>query len=124
MKKLIRTEDPKQFVFQHILKGDRGDGIPNFLSPDDTFVTDKRQKPLSKKKISIIVEQGIENADESLRRGFLRNQQLVDLDYIPDYIANKINSEYNSSTPQARTNLLNYFVKYKLKNLTECIGEF
>lgn len=124
MKKMIRTEDPRQFVFEHILKGDRGDGIPNFLSQDDTFVTDKRQKPLSKKKIALLKEEGVDNVEESLRRGFLRNQQLVDLDFIPERIADKINLQYTGSNPKSRNQLLNYFVKYKLKNLTESIGEF
>jgi len=28
---------PKQYLSEHILKGDRSDGVPNILSPDDTF---------------------------------------------------------------------------------------
>ena len=37
---------------EHILKGDAGDGVPNVLSDDDVFINDdKRQTPLSKKKM-------------------------------------------------------------------------
>jgi len=124
MKKFVRTDDPHRYIFEHILKGDRGDGIPNFLSPDDTFVMSKRQKPLSKKRMETIEESGIESLGPEGARGFYRNRQLVDLDYIPNDITDKIVNEYNSNVPNSRSNLLNYFIKHKLKNLMETIGEF
>ena len=31
--------DPKQYLLEQILKGDRSDGVPNILSEDDVFVT-------------------------------------------------------------------------------------
>jgi hypothetical protein len=124
MKKFVRTDDPNKYIFEHILKGDRGDGIPNFLSDDDTFVMGKRQKPLSKKRIDTVRENGIESLGPDGERGYYRNRQLVDLDYIPDNITDKILNEYYSSVPNSRSNLLNYFIKHKLKNLMETIGEF
>ena len=124
MKKFVRTEDPNKYIFEHILKGDRGDGIPNFLSDDDTFVMGKRQKPLSKKRIDTVRENGVTSLGPEGERGFYRNRQLVDLDYIPNNIEDKILDEYYSAVPNSRSNLLNYFIKYKLKNLMETIGEF
>ena len=124
MKKYIRTEDPNLYIQEHILKGDRGDGIPNISSPDDTFATGKRQKPFSKKKIEKVIADGIESLNEQERRGYARNQQLVDLDHIPESIANLITSEYSVSDVGARNNLLNYFIKHRLNNLTEVIGDF
>lgn len=121
-KTFLKTPDPKAYVFEHILKGDRGDGIPNFLSPDDTFVTDKRQKPLTSKKIETIKIQGI--VDPMAERGFNRNQHLIDLDFIPVDLQQNILKEYNETEPKPRSLLLNYFVKHKLKNLTESIGDF
>lgn len=121
-KTFLKTPDPKAYVFEHILKGDRGDGIPNFLSPDDTFVTDKRQKPLTSKKIETIKIQGI--VDPMAERGFNRNQHLIDLDFIPVDLQQNILKEYNETEPKPRALLLNYFVKHKLKNLTESIGDF
>ena len=49
-KKFMSGIDPKQYILEHVIKGDRSDGIPNFLSDDDTFVKNKRQRPLSKKE--------------------------------------------------------------------------
>ena len=51
-KKFMNGIDPKVYLLEHIIKGDRGDGIPNFLSDDDTFVSEKRQRPLSKVKLA------------------------------------------------------------------------
>ena len=53
-KKFINHEDPSRYLFDHICKGDSGDGVPNVLSRDDVLVSDtERQSPLTKKKINI-----------------------------------------------------------------------
>ena len=79
-----------QTLLEHILKGDQGDGIPNILSDDDTFVTDKRQKPLTQKKIDTIYLEGIPIADLPLVKNYSRNQKLVDLSKIPDNIQKQV----------------------------------
>lgn len=39
--------DPNRILKEHIIRGDAGDGVPNFLSDDDTFVDpDKKQYPI------------------------------------------------------------------------------
>ena len=38
MQKKFVNGRPLSYIKEHILKGDRGDGVPNFLSPDNTFV--------------------------------------------------------------------------------------
>ena len=43
-KKYVINDDPRSFMKEHIMKGDVGDGIPNFLSPDNSFVDSIRQK--------------------------------------------------------------------------------
>ena len=48
-KKFLNGQDPHLYIKEHIMKGDRSDGIPNFLSSDNTFVDELRQKPLAKK---------------------------------------------------------------------------
>jgi len=51
-KKWITHNNPDRYLYEHILKGDAGDGIPNVLSDGDTFVTDKRQRPLTQKRLT------------------------------------------------------------------------
>ena len=48
---------------------------------------------------------------------------LIDLEYIPEDIQTSVLHHFNQPTP-GRDKLFNYFVKYKLKNLMENIGEF
>ena len=50
-KKRCQWFDPTIYLKEHILKGDTSDGVPNVLSPDNTFVDGLRQRPLSRKKI-------------------------------------------------------------------------
>ena len=51
LKKYVNGHDPVTYIKEHILKGDTSDGVPNVLSPDNTFVDGMRQRPLGKKKI-------------------------------------------------------------------------
>lgn len=127
-KKKLRTPDPYKFIAEHILKGDRGDGIPNVMSDDDTFVVGKRQKPLRQGTIDSIsaasAPEEWSKADDRFKRNYHRNRQLIDLDYIPAKLAEDIVQHYDDFQPRPRTNLLNYFIKHKLRNLTDSIGEF
>ena len=45
-----KGENPIIYIREHILKGDRSDGILNILSDDNVFVEGRRQTPLSKKE--------------------------------------------------------------------------
>ena len=125
-KKFLNTDNPDTFLREHILRGDTSDGVPNFLSSDDTFiVTDKRQTPLSKKKVSVWseLEPDVFCQGEQLRN-YRRNEMLIDLTNIPEWLQTNIVVEYDSQPEIGRTKLFNYFVKHKLKNLMEHINEF
>jgi hypothetical protein len=123
-KKFIRVSNPASFIAEHIMRGDRGDGIPNFLSADNTFVTGNRQKPLASKKLSTWVSLCPDDfCTEEMLRGYKRNQQLVDLDYIPTDIQEKVIRQYDETVPPSGK-LLNYFLNHRLKNLMSFIGDF
>ena len=124
-KRWVRVNDARRFLREHIMKGDRGDGIPNFLSHDSCIVAKERQKPLASKKLNSWVDQEPEDfCNEEMLRNYKRNEQLVDLDCVPDYIRNAVNRQYDEYVIPDRKGLLNYFIKNRLKLLTECIGEF
>lgn len=124
-KKWIKADDPYKYLQEHILRGDTGDGIPNFLSDDDTFVTDKRQKPLTQKKIdSYIGKKPEEFCDNAMLRNYKRNQQLVDFESIPADVKTRILAEYKAQSGKHRDKLFNYFIQNKLKNLMEVISDF
>lgn len=124
-KKWRTTNDPSRFVREHIMRGDAGDGVPNFISADNTFVIGARQKPLSQKKMDAWINMDPrEFCDETMLRGYLRNQQLVDLNFIPENLRKQIVSEYEAQAGKNRSKLFNYFIEKRLKNLLESINEF
>jgi len=124
-KKFITHNDPFKFRFEHIMKGDAGDGVPNVLSDDDTFVTDKRQKPMTQKRIDEAFNSGMgAMVDPSIERNFLRNKQLIDLNCIPDHITKEILNKYEQESGKDRSKLFNYFISYKLKGMMDSIGDF
>ena len=122
-KKAIKHEDPVKFTRELILKGDRGDGIPNILSPDNSFVDGIKQKPLRLEKYANITNPKQELTGEQLRN-WIRNEQLIDLTFIPEDIQNKVHSEYESQMGKGKEKLFNYFVTHKLSSLMESIQEF
>jgi hypothetical protein len=125
-KKEITTDNPERFKREHIMRGDNGDGVPNFLSDDDTFVTEgKRQKPISRKKLNEWVLMEPEDfCDEEMLKRYKRNQKLVDLDMIPDDIRELILNKFDEYEVNDRSKILTYFIKYRLKNLMNVINEF
>ena len=128
-KKFIKGVDPHQYLDEHILKGDSSDGVPNVLSPDNTFVDGLRQKPLGKKKIAewtgeILMPVEMAIPDGEVKRNFQRNQQLIDLSKAPEEIFMSCLRAYQEAPDGDRSKLLNYFIDKRLNNLTESIGEF
>ncbi|MEK9696779.1 MAG: hypothetical protein VW270_13545 [Candidatus Poseidoniales archaeon] len=124
-KRWVKVPDPRRFLREHIMKGDRGDGIPNFLSNDSCIVAKERQKPLASKKLNVWVDQEPQQfCSEEMLRNYKRNEQLVDLDFVPDEIRQEVNRQYDEYEIPDRKGLLNYFIKNRLKLLTDAIGEF
>jgi hypothetical protein len=125
-KKFLKTSEPIKFLKEHILKGDRGDGIPNILSSDDTFVTEARQKPVTEKKLNTWVAQKPEDfCDASMLRNYQRNESLIDLSKVPSEYTDRILTAYRSPKEvQGKDKVLNYFIKNRMKQLMEHIQEF
>ena len=124
--KYIEKVDPHAFIKEHILRGDRSDGIPNFMSPDDTFITGARQKVINSKKLAQWMASPVDVicTNETMLRGYKRNQVLVDLDFIPTEVVDAIVAAYDAAKPGNRQRMLNYFIEKRLKNLIEVIDEF
>ena len=126
-KKMVKDANPRTYLFNHIMKGDTGDGIPNVLSDDDTFVTDKKQKPLRKTKIA----EWLENSD-NLRnvmehetfRNYQRNKKLIDLTEVPEDIQQTIINNYNEQKVAMKMKVLNYLIKKRCNQLIEVVEEF
>ena len=125
-KKFLKESNPIKFLREHIIKGDRGDGIPNILSSDDTFVTESRQKPVIEKKLNIWVTQNPEEfCDATMLKNFRRNESLIDLSKVPTEFSDKILDAYHAPKEvTGKDKILNYFIKNRMKLLMEHIQEF
>lgn len=124
-KRFITHNNPAQFVREHIIKGDMGDGVPNFLSKDDTYVTGARSKPIRAAKLEQWINMDpADFCDEQMLRNYKRNEQLVDLSFTPEEIRQGVLAEYEAQSNKNKSKLFNYFVEHKLKNLMESIGDF
>ena len=126
-KKELKDPTPKVNLIDKILSGDAGDGIPNVLSHDDTFVNGERQTPLSKKKKQAIIE---DLADGELLyaaswyRNYCRNEKLIDLSKTPNELREKIIDEFWITEPDKRSRVFPYLINNNMKMLIESVEEF
>jgi hypothetical protein len=125
-KKWVKIKQPAhEVLLEHIIRGDKGDGIPNMLSADDCFVQGVRQRPIRKTLIAEWVKQKPEQfITGDMAAGYNRNSQLVDLTKTPQDIKDAIINSYEAQTNKDKSHLLNYFIKNKMKHMIDVIDEF
>ena len=123
-KKYVVSQNPIMNLKEKIIRGDKGDGIPNMFSPSDCFVRDLRQKPITQKTLEKYLNEDIKNFSYEETVNFGRNQTLIDLTFIPQEIKENIINTYEETKPASKQKLLNYFIEHKLTNLMEVIEEF
>ena len=116
--------DPKIFLHEQIIKGDRSDGIPNILSPDDIFLTKEKQRPINKKRLEEWSTADRIPLGSETSKYYERNKRLIDLSCIPEELERTIINTYRDYKTPNRSKLLPYFIKHKLKSLMENIGDF
>ena len=125
LKKYIKEPLPLLQLKQLIIRGDKGDGIPNILSADDVFVSGGRQKPITETKIIGWMNQEAKDfCTEEMFRNFSRNEMLIDLTKIPERLANEILHTYESAIGHSKQDFLNYMIANRLKNLIEVLDDF
>lgn len=126
-KKFIQDTNPRRYLFEHIMKGDSSDGVPNVLSPDNTFVDSIRQSPMTKKKIEFFEENcdNLESVmDTEVYRNYCRNKKLIDLSETPTELKKAIIDRFDNQKVAHRSKILNYLIKKRCKLLIESVEEF
>ena len=117
-KKMLNGSEPYKYLKEHIIRGDKGDGVPNILSADDCIVEGVRQRPISKKKVELWMnEKPADFCVNGMSEKWKRNQQLIDFDFIPTDISQSIVDQYLKEKDQRPGQLLNYFITKRLKYL-------
>ena len=115
----LKSEVPEIDLTEKIFRGDGGDGIPNILSDDDTFVCEaKRQTAMTQKKLKYLfsldfdkMTQDEEHKDSHLVKRYLQNKMLIDLSQTPLEIKSEILDQYREYGE-----LPNRVWKYCMKN--------
>jgi hypothetical protein len=125
LKKFIKEPLPAAQLKQLIIRGDKGDGIPNILSADDVFVAGGRQKPITETKIITWMNQSPkEFCNEDMYRNFIRNETLIDLTKIPQKLQDEILHKYENTESKTKQDFMNYMIANRLKNLLEVLDDF
>lgn len=124
-RKWVTHEDPLSYKINHILEGDRGDGIPNILSEDAVFVTEnmRQTKLTASRRADLIAKIKMKQEDqltEEQKSGLDRNRLLIDLNYVPDYICEEV-AERLRVLPKDRNmqKILQYLQQHRLTKLIE-----
>lgn len=128
-KKLVKDTNPHKYLFEHVVRGDSGDGVPNVLSADDVFVSEARQTPLRAKKIGEWYEASrkgdmAEILDEQTYRNYIRNKSMIDLSQIPEDVTSRIREEYAKKEVKPNGKVLNYLITRRCSQLVGCAEEF
>ena len=125
--KAIKDENPVKYIFEHILKGDSSDGVPNVLSPDDCLVNSVRQTPMTKKKLAEWWENRADLNNvmpTEVFRNYMRNREMIDLHRTPQHISDQAISDYENYEYPKRANILPYLIEHRMKMLIDCADEF
>lgn len=134
MDKFLKTSDPEAFLIDHVINGDKGDGVPNVLSDDDTYtsetkraraMTEIRRKTLFDSRGMPIPGNGIDGVPyTTIMRNWKRNASLIDLNNIPEPLADQIVTRYESEAGKGRSKMFNYFITRRLRQLQDSIMDF
>lgn len=131
--KKIVENNPEDYLLEHIIKGDRGDGVPNVLSADNVLVVGIRQGTMTKSRLDTI-KRAEKNNDwndvlddpnlKQARRNFKRNRQMIDLMYTPKNISDAITTSDEEQSGKGRDKIFNYLMNNRMKHLMEYINDF
>lgn len=128
--KMIKPKNPILDLKEKIIRGDSGDGVPNILSKDNIFLLeDERQNSISSAKLKVWLTQepDVFCTNDTMKRNWVRNKTLIDLESIPEDLCRKILDEYDLqlNRPKARKDgLIDYFANNGLVNFISSIQDF
>ena len=122
LNKFVVQDRPQEFLKEHTLRGDKSDGIPNILSNDDCMIEGIRQTPLRKPVFDAYMRMTIES-DDKYYRNYLRNQTLIDFDFIPEDVESRILKEYEK-TEVVQGKVFDYLRTHRLDDLLTNVEDF
>jgi len=131
-KEVLYDMSPKDYLREHVIRGDGGDGVANVLSDVDTLATEgKRQKTIYKKKLNewltMTPEEFCKDAGITMER-YKLNEDQVDLSKTPKELVDKMVEQFNieKKTPLGGwgNSILRYFMKHRMRVMTDSLNDF
>jgi len=114
----IENDNPVMYLQEHIIRGDRSDGIPNILTADDAIVTGKPQKKMSKEKIATLASMNPSDFTNYIRlRNWKRNAELIDFTRIPRPVVERILMTASKEAKKRTPLSMDYFIVHNLQDL-------
>ena len=110
-----------------IIKGDRSDGVPNILSPDNSFYDKIKQQKMTAGRLDKYMQlEPADVEDPEISRNYYRNTTLIDLNCTPKAIKDEVVRQLEEQQNQPKTSgkLFPYLVKHRLRELQEAVGDF
>jgi hypothetical protein len=125
-KRMVKPDNSaSNYLREHIIRGDKGDGVPNILSDDASFVDGIRQTPITKRKLDQwFGKTPREFCNDLMLRNYHRNELLIDFDSIPKDIEDSVIEVWTNYKVNTKTKLLNYFIKNKYRDLISEVDNF
>ncbi len=129
----VTREEALMMKKTHIIRGCSGDGVPNILSDNDTFINpDKRQKPMRQKRLDELLglseKQLLNTLTEDQKNNYERNKAVVTFDNWTeeqiDVMENHYDEVIKSRNSFSLNSLMTYFAKNKMRYLASCIKDF
>lgn len=113
-KVFLVEDDPVSFLEEKIIYGDSGDGIPNILSDDDTFVAGRRQNRITAKFLESF---NAYKTDVSYYQRYDRNNRLINFDCIPMEIRGQILLAFEKPVIGSHEKATKYMQRNRMKTL-------
>lgn len=131
-KEFIDCQIPNMFLKELIIRGDKGDGIPNIFGDDDSLMTKTRQRSIRATDIQKWLYEKPEVFCESatVLENYNRNKKLIAFSEIPEEYRQRVlgelsNQALNKSVNSIYVNKLSaYFLEHELWAFSKRINEF
>jgi 5'-3' exonuclease len=128
LKDYVKSEGAEIERKKIILSGDRLDGVPNVLSPDNSFADKIRQRKLMPKiKAELMAYASPDDIREAvIKRNYYRNMVLTDLNMTPKDIRADIIEQFETKRNKLPPTMkvFNYLVSKQLVELSSKAGDF
>lgn len=129
-KKVLKEENPTAYLKEKVIRGDKGDGIPNVLTEENAFVDGKKQTAMRKERVAELManyDRLLETSDSGqdfVARRLATNRRLIDFDCIPSTLQSKVMQAYQEEPKGNRGTIFNYLVAHRCNILLKRIQEF